>query len=228
MLGQFPPVFFVGVVVFVIAMAILAHQRQRRRRQEFMALAGRMGLHYTDQVSGETLRRHYAPLELFERGDSRRARHLLTGSINGREVMACAFQYTVRSSGKNNTSTTYHRGMAMLKLDLSVPRVLIRRENWGDKLAGWVGLEDIDFESDQFSREYYVKCADRQFAYKLIDPRMMEFILGEGDLQWEVCDGWVGAWREDELDPDEVADLLTALAGFCKNVPRLVEKEYAP
>jgi hypothetical protein len=47
-------------------------------------------------------------------------------------------------------------------------------------VAGFFGFDDIDFESSEFSSRFIVKSADKRFAYDVIHPRMMEFLL-EGD-----------------------------------------------
>jgi hypothetical protein len=209
-------------ILFAVVVAMFGYILEARREKAFRALAAQLGLTYQGTVSGNDLPGLYAPLELLDRGHSRRARHLMTGQLDGADVMVCAYQY-MTGSGK---SQSFHlRGLAMLKLGMYTPRVLVRREGLGDRLAALAGFEDIDFESDQFSRQYYVKCADRRFAYELIDPQMMEFLLANDYLQWEVSSGWLAAWREDELDVNEVPPLLEALEGFRRRIPRLVVEE---
>lgn len=39
------------------------------------------------------------------------------------------------------------------------------------------GFDDIDFESVEFSRKFFVKSPDKRFAYDVIHPAMMEFLL---------------------------------------------------
>ncbi|HCT45315.1 MAG TPA: hypothetical protein DF699_08890 [Phycisphaerales bacterium] len=58
-----------------------------------------------------------------------------------------------------------------------MPDMLIRREGIFDKIASAFGKNDIDFESAEFSRKYYVQSESRKFAYDIIHPRMMEFLL---------------------------------------------------
>ena len=43
--------------------------------------------------------------------------------------------------------------------------------------AGAFGFDDIDFESAEFSKRFYVKSPDKRFAYDVVHPRMMEFLL---------------------------------------------------
>ena len=60
---------------------------------------------------------------------------------------------------------------------ITMPDLLIRREGLFDKIVSAFGKNDIDFESAEFSRKYFVKCDSRKFAYDIIHPRMMEFLL---------------------------------------------------
>jgi hypothetical protein len=55
--------------------------------------------------------------------------------------------------------------------------LFIRRENLFDKVAGFLGFDDIDFESAEFSDRFIVKSRDKRFAYDVLHPRMMEFLL---------------------------------------------------
>lgn len=223
-----PHIFIALFIAAFIAIAVYAWRREKKRAEAFTALAEHLGLRYRGKMSAYEIAGQYAPLELLTRGNANRVgKHVLVGKFEGFEVMTCAYQYTRRSgSGKNRSSTTYHRGLAMLKLNLHTPRLLIRKEGMFDKVGGWFGLDDIDFESDQFSRQYWVKCDNPKFAYMLIDPRMMELLLARSAYQWELSNGWIAVWREDELDPEETPDLLKSLAAFAGAVPRIVKEQY--
>jgi len=89
------------------------------------------------------------------------------------------FEYKVTSSnGKSTTTTTYRFSYLIVHLPFRhVPDLLIRREGMFDKLAGAFGFEDIDFESAEFSKRFFVKSSDKRFAYDVIDARMMEWLL---------------------------------------------------
>ena len=39
------------------------------------------------------------------------------------------------------------------------------------------GWDDIDFESAEFSRKYFVKCEDKRWAYDVLHGRVMELLL---------------------------------------------------
>ncbi|MHC4201700.1 MAG: hypothetical protein ACYSU0_17070, partial [Planctomycetota bacterium] len=121
---------------------------------------------------------------LFRRGHSRRARNVINGERDGSAVMIFDYRYTT-GSGKNKS--THSRSVMIVEMpEQSFPELLIRREGFFDKIAAAVGFDDIDFESHEFSRKYYVKSRDKRFAYDVVDARMMEFLLDVGDLSVEM------------------------------------------
>ncbi len=172
----------VAVVAVAIVAAILAHLAAKKRREELAALANELGWSF-DPSNDSSHDDEYAHFEVFRRGHSRSAQNTLTGQveIDGRRFPAKMgdFRYKVtRHTGKTTTTQTYRFSYLITHLPFPwAPDLLIRREGMFDKLAGAIGFDDIDFESSEFSRRFHVKCPDRRFAYDVIDPRMMEFLL---------------------------------------------------
>lgn len=171
------------VIGIVVAIAIYyAHLAAKKRRDELSALARELGWRFNPNKDSHH-DEEYAHFEIFRQGHSRAAYNTLTGTINIDDRPYPAkmgdFTYKVtRSNGKSTTTTTYNFSYLILHLPFrGVPDLLIRREGVFDKLAGAFGFADINFESSEFSRRFHVKCADKKFAYDVIHPRMMEFLL---------------------------------------------------
>jgi len=79
---------------------------------------------------------------------------------------------------ESTSTTTYQFSYLIVHLPFaSLPDLLIRPEGMSDKLAGAFGFDDIDFESAEFSRRFYVRSSDKRFSYDVVHPRMMEFLL---------------------------------------------------
>ena len=80
----------------------------------------------------------------------------------------------------------------------------VRRENIGDRVLGALGFDDIDFESEEFSRKFYVASDNKRFAYAVIHPRMIEFLLQTTPPHIELVDGvcllYVNTSREWPID----------------------------
>jgi hypothetical protein len=85
------------------------------------------------------------------------------------------YRYTVQR-GKNRH--THRFSFLVLRPPWGpVPDFGIRAEHIGDKLLDAIGFDDIDFESEEFSRRFHVKGEDKRFTYAVVHPRMMEFLL---------------------------------------------------
>lgn len=176
-------VFLVILVIVAIigAIAIGAHL-ERKRREALAALAAELGFQF-DPSHDASHDDEYAHFEVFRQGHSRVAMNTLRGqvAVDGRTcpVKMGDFRYRKREgSGKNRRTVTYRFSYIIWHTPFaSAPDVLIRREHVLDKLAGAFGFDDIDFESSEFSRKFCVKSPDKRFAYDLITPQMMEFLL---------------------------------------------------
>lgn len=177
-----------------IAGAVLAYRQQEQRRKELAGLAARLGWSFSP-ASEPTDGSVYERFSAFGRGHSRSRFNTLSGPIEvcGRAAQAVMgdFRYKVTSSsGKSTTTRTYTFSYAMIEIPLpGVPDLLIRRENLLDKLAGAIGFDDIDFESEEFSRRFHVKSPDRKFAYDVVHPRMMEFLMAGRMQALDIRDG---------------------------------------
>jgi len=173
----------IAVVALVAWGAYLMHLAEKKRREEFLALANELGWRF-NPARDSSHDDEYAHFELFRRGHSRVAFNTLSGSveIDGRTFNAKAgdFRYKVTSgSGKNRRTTTHTFSYLIFHLPFATPELLIRPEGFFDKIAGALGFDDIDFESEKFSREFHVKGSDRKFAYDVVHPRMMELLLAK-------------------------------------------------
>jgi hypothetical protein len=156
----------------------------RKRREALAALAAQLGWRF-DPSRDTSHDEEYAHFEIFRQGHSRTAYNTLTGTLEvaGRDWPAKAGDFLYKTTSSSGKSTTTHRhrfSYLIVHLPFArVPDLLIRREGLFDKLAGVFGFDDIDFESEEFSRRFCVKGPDKRFAYAVIHPRMMEFLLAE-------------------------------------------------
>lgn len=174
----FPVLFIVFITAVMIIVAVLSARANRRRAQALAAWAQARAWSF-DPSEEPGLDNEFPQFEIFHRGGRRRASNTIRGTatISNRPFpLQCGdYQYTI-STGKS--STTYRLSYIILTLPFpNVPGLDIRRENFLDKIAGALGFQDINFESEQFSRRFFVKCPDRKFAYDVITPKMMDFLL---------------------------------------------------
>jgi hypothetical protein len=178
--GLVIPIAVVGVAL-VIVFAIISQRIEAQRRDALAALAARLGFSFDpDRKSpGPDLER----FEPFTRGHSRAAYNTMDGllSIDGRgySIRMGDYRYQVTTSnGKTTSTSTYNLSYIVVRVPFrAVPDLLIRREGMLDKIAGALGFDDINFESEAFSRRFCVKSPDKKFAYDVINPKMIEFLM---------------------------------------------------
>jgi hypothetical protein len=180
--GVFPILLIVVIAVIAIVAGYYSYLAQQKRREELSNLANEIGWSF-DPDRDVSHDEEYADFEMFRRGHSRAAYNTLAGSltIDDRTYPAKMGDFTYKitsSNGKSTTTRTYHFSYLIVHLPFpATPDLLIRREGLFDKVAGFFGFDDIDFESEEFSRKFCVKSPDKKFAYDVIHPRMMEFLL---------------------------------------------------
>ena len=228
------PVLVIGMVVLVIVAIVVGSKRERERREAMRAYAARMGLRFTDR--DDTLDERMAAFPPFVVGHSRVGLNLMEGeaTLGGVRMtfLGGDYQYKVTTSnGKSTQTTTYNMSfIAVTPVVLSVPEELtVRAEGMFDKIGAFLGFDDIDFESSEFSKRFHVKCSDRRFAFDLFDPRMMEFFLGTRPPRIHaragvlLFDHGVRRWDVDEFD-----GARAWIDGFFLRVPRHVRAARLP
>lgn len=221
MVDSVDPGFLLAVVfvVAVVGLMVVLFLRERKRREALERVAHDLGLAF-ERDSSEDLVGLLSGFPLMRQGFGRRAFNVMRGRFGGREVRIFDYVYKTREhNGKQSSTRTHHFSTALAWLPVRSPRVRIVPEGWGHKLWDALGGDDIDFESDEFSRRFWVKADERRAAYDLLHPRAMEHLMTPGWDQWEVLGDVVLQWEVGRLDPAEVRGVLQRLVGFVDLVP---------
>lgn len=222
------PLFLIPLVIaIVIVAAYLSWAAQKKRREELTALAQELGWSF-DPSHDHSHDERFGQFEIFRRGHSRSAYNTLRGRIQSLQT-DCAvtmgdYTYKITSgSGKDRRTRTYRFSYVIVQLPFFTPELLVRPEGVFDKLAGAFGFDDIDFESVEFSKRFYVKSSNKRFAYDVIDPRMMEFLLQSRppmvDLERGAC---VVSDGRSKWEPARFKATLTWLDSFFDHWPNHV------
>jgi hypothetical protein len=176
--GIFQCFFVGGIIALVVVVFVFAAIKAKERRQAFEKMARELGLQFYPDDPWDIPTR-YSQFELFNTGHSRRASNVLCGKIDDHDAILFDYKYTT-GSGKN--SHTYTFQAAILTMPILAPKLSLRRESFFDKVAAWVGHDDINFESAEFSKRTFVKCTEPKFAYDIFHARLIEYLLACGDL----------------------------------------------
>ena len=186
----------IGVLILFAVGAYYAHQQAKKRIAALQSLADRLGLQFSPGANSHHDER-FAQFAIFRVGTNRTAYNTLSGTktIGGQEqsVVMGDFRYTVESgSGKNRRRVTRRFSYVLVGVPHEdVPDLLVRREHFFDKVTDFFGFDDIDFESVEFSRRFRVSSSNKRFAWDLLDPRMMDFLMSEDSPVVDMEGGWM-------------------------------------
>ena len=215
-------VLVVAVWLVVLAIGGIAAARRAQRRQDAAAIAAKVGWQF-DAIDPFDCTR--IAFQLFRKGDVREATNVMwRDSDDGHTYRVFDFAYWEEHRDEyGRVSKTYHRSSCALALVGSAwPDITIWREGMLDKVFSAISGGDIDFESEEFNRLFAVHCEDRKFASALIDPQMLEFVLGtRGQLSFELKGRWLLVWS-DPVPPKYMPGLLHVAEQFVQHIPKVV------
>jgi hypothetical protein len=214
---------FIAIACVVVGFIVWGQIAAGKRRKELEAMAASWGFSWSkDDPFGIAGRYDHAPLC---RGERRFAYNVFDGERGSRRVTCFDYHYvTYTRDSKGHRQTHTHRfSAALVHLDARFPRLLVRPENFLDKVAEFVGADDIDFESAEFSRKFFVKCDDRRLAYDIFHARAMEYMLAHpADLTFDFRGDTVLLADDRTWNPARFADAVGRIEGLLALVPDFV------
>ena len=182
---------FLVILLAALLLGLLAYGRSlqdRERREALATVAWRLGLDF-DPRADRSIHRRFSH-SLFKKGSARQASNRIFGvlDIGGYRIRVRMADYRY-DTGSGKSRQTHRISFACFQLPfVGTPDLLIRKEGLGDKLLGGMGFDDIDFESEEFSRRFWVTSGDKRHAYDVVHPGMMEFLLEGPTPHVEIAD----------------------------------------
>jgi hypothetical protein len=224
---SFPLVLFAVGLCVVVVVAVLGYQADKKRRAALQAFALSSGWTYTPRDDSWCDRFLGTP---FGEGDDRRASNVLHGPYAGSDMVAFDYQYDTHSTdSKGNRTTTTHRyAVCALQLPAPLPGLELSPESALTRLAGHLGLDDVELESEDFNRMYRVKARDRKFAYDVLNPRTMAALLTRPALHLRLLALDAVCWENGRLVPAELLARLSTLQLLVEGIPSFVWSDHHP
>jgi hypothetical protein len=216
MLADGPPmaIFFLFAAI-VIVVGVLAYMSSLQRRKELQAWAAQNGLDFSPDRSSD-LDDQYPDFSCLRRGDSRYANNVLSGQYRQRAITGFDYHYST-GSGKNRQSHSF--SAVIVGSPVPLEPLLIRPEGLFDKLAALVGANDIDFESVEFSKRFYVKAANHKWAYDVLHQRAMEFLLAQPNFAIQFDRRSIIVWRDRTYSAAEFGQAADVACGLLEMLP---------
>lgn len=167
-------IFFGVVSLFAVAIGIAWHFHAEKKRTEAMRNAAvQQGLPFFDK-GDPSLINELSHFQLFSQGRSRKIKNIVHGNTAEGEVGIFDYQYA--SGGRN--STTFRQSVIYIQsAELNLPPFAMRPEDLFDRLGGYLGFQDIDFETHpNFSKIYLLKGQNEEATRQLFqEPILAHF-----------------------------------------------------
>ena len=203
------------IIVLILVFIAFAIWKSVQRRKELAAWAAEKGLSFS-ATKDRGFDDRFSSFGCLRRGHSQYAYNIAEGDWNGRRVTAFDYRY-ITGSGKNRS--THYFSAIILRSDMQLKPLNIRPEGVFDRVTEFFGLDDIDFESAEFSRMFYVKSPDKRWAYDVIHPRTMKFLLSMPRFSIELDHAHVIVWRNRRFDPEAFEAAIAIAVGLLDNLP---------
>jgi len=164
---------FILMAVAIGAFAVLSIRQDRKRKRLLRAWGRSRGFKVHDgKETGWDIR--CPGFQLFDRGHDRYSTMHLEGDLDGRPVRCVDYRFT---TGSGDDAEKHRYGAVVLDMGTPVIPLQIRREHAFDRVGEFMGFNDIDFESAEFSRRFHVSSSDRKWAYDVIHGETMEYLM---------------------------------------------------
>lgn len=213
------------IIVFVV-LAVLGAKQRAERLAALRAFADTHEMRFTEQSDYSFDDRFPAFSEL-QSGDDRYAYNLMYGQWGELGFTGFDYHYETESTdsdGKTDTTSHYFSGV-VLELPYHFKNLSIRPEGFFDKVSEFFGSDDIDFESAEFSRKFYVKAQEKKWAYDVIHARTMEFLLGRPGFKIQFVGRDVLVTGSGVFDPPEFGQAADVVHGIINLLPDYVLRE---
>lgn len=230
-----PPSGFIVAVIIVVGIAIgvyvLKHKTMNKRKQAMAGWAFSRNLSFSD-VKDSKIEDRYPYFKCLQKGYARYGYNVIEGNMDNHKI--CAFDYHCKTgSGKNEKD--HYFSAVVVETDLNLKPLFIRKETTFDKVKEAVGFSDINFESTEFSKQFYVTSPDKKWAYDVLHQETIEFLLSAPRFTLEFYDHQVIAYREDTasivefgwgtLSSNDFEDAIKVITGVLDRLPASLVQE---
>jgi hypothetical protein len=167
-----------GFLLLLAIMVVLGRVNTRwnqKRERELPQVAERLGLEFQSEPDAELAFQWCMIDDALFRGGNRYAENILRGTINGFPVVG--FDHHHETRGDKEEFRHIYNSVLIVTLPKGIKAVEVLPESLATKLSQPFGLEDINFESAEFSKAFCVRAQNKRAAYDVCNPQVMEYLL---------------------------------------------------
>ena len=220
------PLLFPLIIALIIGGIIYSFYAAAQRRKELAAWAQSKGLRF-DQSKNHGFEARYPLFKCLHQGHRQYAFNITTGSLLDRNFIGFDYHYETYSRDKDGHRKTHHHyfSAAVLGTDIPLKPLFIRPEGFFDKVTEFFGFDDIDFESAEFSKRFYVKAEDKRWAYDVLHARAMQYLLDAPRFTLQFAPDCVIIYRNSTFKIEDFESAAEVVDGLLDQLPDYLIKQ---
>jgi len=218
--------FIMLIVILMAGLIVFGAHQARQRREALQAWATGGGWVFLPDKD-HALDDDFPEFSCLREGSDRYGFNRVSGEFNRRRFLSFDYHYETesRDSKGNRTTTSHYFSGIIIRSNVPLKPLHIRPENLFDKVTEFFGVDDIDFESAEFSRRFFVKAEDRRWAFDVIHQRAMEFLLAQPGFTIQFSRTHVMIWKPSRFDVPEFQTALDVATGLLDGFPEYLVKQ---
>jgi hypothetical protein len=213
-------IILIAVGVFAVIF-VLVYLASLERRKKMAAYAESHGWQFTP-TKDKQMSSRFPGFKCLKRGHSRYAYNIISGQHEGANITAFDYHYV---TGHGKSRRVHNFSAIVLGTPLPLKFLYIRPENVFDKVSDFFGFDDIDFESAEFSRKFYIKAEEKRWAYHVIHQRMMAYLLESPKFHVQMDTEQVMAWRNSRFKEEDFDAAFALIQGILIRLPEYLKKQ---
>jgi len=214
--GSLGTIWVIVVFVVIALIVVLGFIAQKKRAERLMRFAQSRGLTYEARNDAWARMDWGYP---FGAGRAQKARYVMTGHLKGRPVISFEHEYT---TGSGDDRRTVHTMVTAIQIRRAFPRLEVGLEGVTGRFARRLGFKDIELESEAFNRKYKIECDNRKFAYDVLHPRFMEWLMSIDSSGFTIAGPYVVTHRTGRLKEQEIDANFSYITAVIEHMPGFV------
>jgi len=186
--------------------------------------ANSLNLHYR-KAKVHNFEWEYPGFDFLQKGEERYAFNIVSGDLNGRKVKGFDYHYQTNQtdSGSDETTIHFYFSAIIITSSFTMKPLTIRPEALFDKLTAAFGWDDINFESAEFSRKFHVKAEDRRWAYEVLTPMTIEYLLESPQYEVQMNNQHLAVRGKSQFEPSEFEKAFEIGETMLNGIPKFAK-----
>jgi hypothetical protein len=203
-----------GLILTAIAL-ISTWRRGSRRLKTVMAVAKLQGLRFLHK-DDRNIPQRYSEFICLRQGKQQWAFNLLEGTWDGQPVLAFDYHYSIRFSKRDHH---YYFSAVLLESEIPLKPLLILSDRKSQQLAQEFGFQEIQFDSPEFSRDFIVRTADKEWTQIALNSDVRQFLLNAPRFSIQFDEQRIMVFHNDLMEHKDYESAVGVITGFLERLP---------